>query len=405
MKRLLSLALAASALVAATPGFAEELANQVMNGRYQAILGDCSGCHTVSGGKYLAGGEALVTPFGKLVPPNITPDKATGIGNWSYQDFRNAMTRGVGHDGKHLYPAMPYPNYSMIPDRDLKDLWTYLKTVTPVDRKVVANQLPFPFNQRVVMRGWNMINFTPKTFKADPDKSPEWNRGAYIVQGPGHCSACHSPKTLLGADKSSGAYTGAELQGWYAPNITGAKRRGIGDWSEDQIVRYLKTGTDGKTTASGPMAEAVTNSTSKMTDADLKSIAVYIKSLPASEPAAPKPLAADDARMTAGAAIYRDNCSACHGAGGEGAKNLFPALKGDAVLMQDSVAVPARAVLFGSKGAQTAAAPTRPGMPALGWRLNDTQVADVLSYVRNSWGNAGAPVAASDVATVRKQGR
>jgi mono/diheme cytochrome c family protein len=403
MRRALILA-AAAAFVAAAPATAtEQLFDNVANGRYQAVLGDCAGCHTAPGGKPFAGGVALQTPFGTLVAPNITPDRETGIGSWTEADFRNAMKSGVGHDGKRLYPAMPYPYYTRMSDADISDLWSYLRTVQPVSNSVEANRLPFPFNIRLLMAGWNWLNFTPGDYKPDPKKSAEWNRGAYLVQGPTHCALCHSPKTLSGADKSGGAFlTGTVLQGWLAPDVTGNAHIGVGGWSAGDIVSYLKTGANGADVASGPMAEVVEDSTSKMTDADLRAIAVYLKDI-ASPAQAPQPVAASDPAMHTGAAIYADNCSACHGLDGRGQPRLFPALAKNPLIQQSDPTSLIRVVLAGSQGAATTSAPTTPAMPSLAWRLTDAQIADVLTFVRNTWGNAAPPVTADAVARLRKQ--
>ncbi|OHV84451.1 cytochrome c [Rhizobium sp. LCM 4573] len=403
MKKIVfSLTLAASALSAGLAfSQAPDLADKIIRGRYQAILGDCAACHTAPGAKPLSGGLPLETPFGQLIPPNITPDKATGIGNWSEEDFHRAMKTGIGHDGKRLYPAMPYPAYTKMSDRDISNLWYYLRTVEPVFNPVEANQLPFPFNIRLSMFGWNMINFSGGEFKPDPNKSAEWNRGAYIVEGPGHCGTCHSPKTFLGADKNDQALQGGSLQGWYAPNITGNPHIGIGGWSDDELVHYLKTGANSHTIASGPMAEAITASTSLMTEGDLRAIATYLRSKEGGPTEKPQPIAASDPHMTAGAAIYHDTCSACHGGDGKGARQLFPALAGSSIVQQPSAETLARLVLNGSQAVHTPEARTTPSMPSLGWRLSDQQVADVLTYVRNSWGNAAPAVEASQIAKQR----
>ncbi|SCB14999.1 c-type cytochrome [Rhizobium multihospitium] len=404
MMKKLSILIAFGALSAsASTAFADstDLADRVINGRYQAVLGDCSACHTKQGGQPFAGGEPLQTPFGALVPPNITPDRETGIGNWSEADFIRMMKTGTGHDGIRLYPAMPYPAYSKMSDKDLSEMWAYLTTLQPVKNKVVANQLPFPLNIRLSMWGWNLLNFDPAPFVPDETQTAEWNRGAYLVQGPGHCATCHSPKSFLGADKDSQFLQGASLQGWYAPNITGDPHIGIGAWSEDDIVTYLKTGSTDKTIASGPMAEAIAQSTSQMKDADLKAIAVYLKSLSAGSSDKPAPLKADDGRMVAGAAIYHDTCSACHGMDGKGAMPLFPALAGNSLVLQSSAETLAHVVLAGSQAVHTSSKQTTPAMPSFAWRLNDQQVSDVLTYVRNSWGNAAAPVSAGDVSDIR----
>ncbi len=376
---------------------APDQADEIIRGRYQAVLTDCAACHTAPGGKPLSGGLPLHTPFGDLVPPNITPDKETGIGDWTKEEFRSALKQGVGHGGKRLYPAMPYPAYTKMSDMDVDNLWSYIRTVEPVHNAVEANQLPFPFNIRTAMLGWNMLNFTPGDFKPDPGKSEQWNRGAYIVQGAGHCGTCHTPKNLTGADKDGVALQGASLQGWYAPNITSNNHIGIGAWSDDEIVQYLKTGQNSHSIASGPMREAVQESTSMMTDGDLKAIAVYLKSVDGGPDDKPKAVAADDAHMKAGALIYHDTCSACHGLEGKGASQLFPALAGSPLVQQPSAETLTHLVLYGSQGATTPAARTTPAMPSLGWRLNDQQVANVLTYIRNSWGNAAAAVAPADV--------
>jgi len=402
MKALAIAAIAAASFI--TPAVAGQMDfDTVSAGRYQAILGDCQACHTRPGGKPFAGGAPLETPFGKLVPPNITPDPTTGIGNWTEADFQRMMKKGVGHRGVRLYPAMPYPAYSKMPDKDIADLWAYMRTVQPVVNEVKSNQLPFPFNIRAVMIGWNWINFDGAPFKPDPNKSDLWNRGAYIVNGPGHCGTCHTPKTFMGADKQKLALTGASLQGWFAPNITGDKRIGIGGWSDEELSAYLKTGRNSYGRASGPMAEAIEASTSKMTDADIKAIVTYLKDSAASSGSAtaPQPASADDPHMKAGAAIYAVSCSACHGSDGKGEKNMFPSLAGNPAVMQSGTETLARVVLAGTQAAYTAAAPTSPAMPSFAWRLNDQQTADLLTYIRNSWGNAAAPVASGDVSKAR----
>ncbi|TPL51474.1 cytochrome c [Mesorhizobium sp. B2-4-6] len=399
----LALTLAAGfASLAVGPAIAADQADQIIRGQYQAVLGDCAGCHTKPSGKPLAGGLPLETPFGALVPPNITPDRETGIGNWREADFRNMMKTGVGHNGVRLYPAMPYPAYTRMTDRDISDLWAYMTTVEPVSNKVEANQLPFPLNVRLSMWGWNLLNFSETPFTPNPSKPAEWNRGAYIVQGAGHCGTCHTPKSFLGADKDSVFLQGASLQGWFAPDITNNAQSGLGKWSEDDLIQYLKTGVNAHSIASGPMAEAVENSTSKMTDADLKAVAVYLKSL-GSDTGNVQSAKPEQARMVTGEAIYRDNCSACHGGDGAGAGALFPALSNNSIVAQGNTETLARLVLAGSQAVRTEHARTTPAMPSLAWRLSDQEVADVLTYVRNSWGNAAPMVSSGDVAAVRKE--
>jgi len=366
-------------------------------GKYQVILGDCEGCH----GKNLAGGVTLETPFGKMLTPNITPDKETGIGNYTAADFKLAMKRGVAPGGKRLYPAMPYPYYAHMPDSDIAAMWDYLRTVKPVKNRVNVNQLRFPYNLRMVMRGWNFLFFDPKPnlLYTPPLKSAEWNRGAYLVNGPGHCGACHSPKNAFGADK--GALTGTSLQGWYAPDLTSDRNAGLGSWSSSDIVEYLQTGRNAHSLASGPMAEAVENSTSRMTDADLMSMAVYLKDLAPGKGNGGGATGVD-AQMKAGAALYDISCAACHGRDGKGSA-IFPPLAGNAGVRQVRADTVVRMVLAGGKAVATPKAPTGPGMPSFGWRLSDEQVANILTYVRNNWGNQAPAISSETVKRIRAE--
>ena len=363
-------------------------------GKYQVVLGDCEGCH----GKNLAGGVVLETPFGKMVAPNITPDKETGIGNYTAQDFRLAMKRGVAPGGRRLYPAMPYPSYAHMSDSDVNALWDYLRTVKPVKNSVNVNQLRFPYNMRVLMRGWNFLFFRPAPI-ADKSKSAEWNRGAYLVNGPGHCAACHAPKNAFGADK--GALTGATLEGWFAPDLTAEHNAGLGSWSRADIVEYLETGRNAHSLASGPMAEAVENSSSRMREADLIAIAAYLKDLPSSRGNGGG-ASGIDAQMRAGAHAYDISCAACHGSDGKGSA-LFPPLAGNAAVRQVRVETVVRMVLAGGKAVATQKAPTGPSMPSFGWRLTDEQVANILTYVRNNWGNQAPAISPETVKRIRSE--
>ncbi len=394
------LALAALLAISAGTGARADDSRLAADGRYQAVLGDCEGCHTATGGKPFAGGTVLETPFGKMAAANITPDRDTGIGSWSEAGFRRALREGVAPSGERLYPAMPYPAYARMNDADIAALWVYLRTVTPVHRAVKSNLLHFPFNIRTLMLGWNWLYFRPAIFAPTAGKSQAWNRGAYLVTGAGHCGACHTPKTLLGADRAA-ALTGASLQGWFSPEITDANPRGLGNWSTQDIVTYLKSGWNSHAVASGPMAEVVQRSTSGMTDGDLAAIAVYLKDQPAKAvPPAPIP-PRDDPAMQAGAKLYQNNCTACHGADGRGERLIFPPLAGNAVLVQPSAESLARVVLTGAQAVATKTAPTRPSMPSFAWKFNDAEVADLLTYVRSSWGNAAGPVSAASVARFR----
>lgn len=368
-------------------------------GRYLAIVGDCVACHTKPGGLPFAGGLEMQTPFGIIVSPNITPDRETGIGRWSEDDFIKTMQHGVAPGGKRLYPAFPYPYYTLTSKADLSAIWAYLNTLEPVNNRVESNQLPFPFNIRTSLIGWNILSFRSGEFKSRADKTQEWNRGAYLVDGLGHCGACHTPKTLWGGDKSA-KLEGGVLLGWTAPNITAADKQGLDLWTVDDIAAYLKTGTNRLSIASGPMKEVIENSTSKMSDQDLKAIGVYLKDV-AGAPDLTKPLAETDAKVRVGKAIYQDNCAACHTFSGQGIAELFPPLKGSSLVQQQHADTLIRITLEGTKGSVTDARPTGPAMPPFGWRLNDDQVAAVLTYIRNSWGNASPEVSASSVRAAR----
>jgi mono/diheme cytochrome c family protein len=376
--------------------------DRVERGRYLAVLGDCGACHTTPGGAPFAGGLALQTPFGTLVAPNITPDQETGIGNMTNAEFLATLHDGRGRNGRRLYPAMPYPAYTKMSDEDVLDIRAYLATVAPVSNKVISNQLPFPLNIRLAMVFWNALNFSPGRYQPNPQKSAEWNRGAYIVEGAAHCGTCHTPKTILGGDKTGNPLAGATLQGWYAPDITNDARKGIGGWSKDDLVQYLKTGTNNWTLASGPMAEAVAHSTSRMTDEDISAIAAYLKdSGTAGSTPKPNPVAANDDAMRAGAAIYKDSCAVCHRDAGTGEAHLFPRFAGSALVQSDDPTTLVRVVLQGTRAVSTPSMPTAPAMPAFDWRLDDTQAAAVLTYIRNSWGNAASAVSPSAVTSQR----
>ena len=376
--------------------------DRIERGRYLAILSDCSACHTAPGGEPFAGGLPLRTPFGTIVTPNITPDPDTGIGNMTDAEFLAALHEGRGQGGKRLYPAMPYPAYTKLSDDDVLAIRAYLATVTPVKNPVNSNRLPFPFNIRLAMAFWNALNFTPGRFQPNPQKSAEWNRGAYIVEGAEHCGACHTPKNMLGGDKGEQALMGGTLQGWFAPNITDDPHKGIGGWSKDDLVQYFKTGTNRFTLASGPMAEAVTHSTSRIADEDVSAIVTFLKDRDTAAPAQRSaPVAASDGAMLAGAAIFKDSCAPCHRDSGTGEVHLFPRFAGSALVQSDDPTTLVRVVLQGTRAVSTPSAPTAPAMPAFGWRFNDAQVAAVLTYIRNSWGNAAAPVPPSFVTSAR----
>jgi mono/diheme cytochrome c family protein len=375
---------------------------EIERGRYLASAGDCAACHTAAGGKPYAGGRPIETPFGAVFAPNITPDRDTGIGGWTDAQFYRAMHEGIAADGSHLYPAFPYPWFTKVTPEDVRAIRAFLSSLPPVRNEAPKNQLTWPLGYRFVMEGWDKLFFDPGTFKPDPQKSAEWNRGAYLVEGLGHCGACHTPRNLFGAAKGGERFQGASLQDWYAPSLAGDLRSGLGGWSADELVTFLKTGRNDRTVAYGPMSEVITNSTSKLSDADLKSIAAYLKDMPAatSDKAPAKP---DQKVADAGQAIYVDQCSACHGMNGEGVPATFPELKGSAVAQSQDPKTVLRLILNGGRAAVTDARPTPFSMPAFGWKLTDGEIAAVASYIRSAWGNAAAAVDAGGVRDLRQK--
>jgi mono/diheme cytochrome c family protein len=408
-----TLLLSAAALGAATAAHAGDIDkqsfDQVEHGRYLSIVGDCGACHTLPGsGHELAGGRILETPFGNLLSPNITPDPVTGIGAWTDDEFVNAMTKGTGRNGAHLFPAMPYTYYTKISRNDALAIRAYLNTVPPVYNVVRPDQLPFPLSVRENMAAWDRLFFKPGEFQPNPNKSAEWNRGAFLTEGLGHCGLCHTPKNELGGDEQDRAMQGYALQGWFAAELTNDPHRGLGSWSVDDIAIYLKTGHNKNAAATGLMAEEINDSTSKMTDADLRAIAVYLKDRPGDpanasqkqEPSAsPAP---QSSTVKIGQQIYADECSGCHKADGKGTPGLFPALAGVPVVQQSDPTSLLHVVLRGASGLATPMAPTAAAMPAFAWVLNDDQVAAVVTYIRNSWGNGAPTVTAGDVSKTRR---
>lgn len=402
MMRALALG-AAVLLCAGTAATAQYTSNQsfsrVERGRYLATVGDCIACHTAPGGKPFAGGRKIPTPFGNLVSPNITPDMDTGIGAWSEAKFYRTMHKGVSD--ARLYPAMPYPYYTKTTRADVDAIRAYLRTVAPVRNPVKSDTLPFPFSIRASMAAWDAMFFTPGTWNDNPGKSAEWNRGGYLVEGLGHCGACHTPKNVLGGDKNTAHLQGYALQGWFATDITGDPRVGLGGWSVDDIMKYLKTGTNRFDSGTGLMAEEVADSTSHWSETDLRAAATYLKDQRGAAATAPKPLAANDQQMRAGLAIYADQCAACHAGNGAGVSHLFPTLKGNPGVQAARADSLLHVVLDGTRAVATSAEPTGAAMPAFGWKLSDAQVAAVTTYIRNAWGNAAPAVSEGSVRDMR----
>ncbi len=397
-----AMALCLPGLCAAAGGIDPQDFGQIERGHYLAVVGDCAACHTLpGGGPAFAGGRPIETPFGNLLAPNITPDPVTGIGAWTDDEFVNALTKGTGRDGTRLYPAMPYTYYTRLTREDALAIRAYLNTVAAVRNPVEPNQLPFPFNIRQSMAIWDELYFTPGAFVPDARKTAEWNRGAYLAEGLGHCGLCHTPKTTLGGDKNAERLQGYALQGWFAPDITNDPRRGLGAWSVDDVATYLRSGHSPTSAATGLMAETVNLSTSHMSDADLKAIAVYLKDQGGVDAKQTTPASPDAKEMTTGAKIYADECSGCHSANGKGIAGLFPALTSSAVVQQLDPTTLLHIVLRGTRSVATDAAPTAAAMPSFAWPLKDEEVAAVLTYIRNSFGNSAPPVSAGAVSAAR----
>jgi mono/diheme cytochrome c family protein len=368
----------------------------IARGRYLVVLGDCVACHAdpTRGDSPFGGGRPIATPFGTLVAPNISPDRETGIGNWTDRQFDDALRRGRLPNGKRLYPAMPFPYYTRISGADVRAIRAYLNTVAPVHHAVVSNRLPFPFSIRAIMIFWDWLYFRPGEWKPRPDKSPAWNRGDFLVEGLGHCGACHTPKTFLGGDVRRRFLQGYTLQGWFAPDLTRDVARGLAAWDAADIAEYLRTGHNRLAAASGPMSEEVSDSSSRMTDADLEAIATYLEDQRGGSSRS-TPIPPSDPQMLAGAAIYRDQCSACHQIDGTGVPRLIPDLAGSAAVASREPTTLLRVILQGAQTVATREEPTGPQMPSYAWQLDDAQVAAVATFVRNSWGHAASRITRS----------
>ncbi len=381
---------------------AEPSADTIARGKALAEAADCASCHTADPSKPFAGGKRLDTPFGAIYTPNLTPDRDTGLGAWSDEQFYRALRYGVAPDGSRYYPAFPYPNFTKMIRDDLLAIRAYLATLTPVQNRPPPPELRWPLNYRVVMRAWNLLFFRPGIFEPDQQKSTAWNRGGYLVTGAAHCGACHTPKNLFGADKRGRAFRGGLVQGWFAPRLDSAERSGLKSWSVDDIVEYLQSGRNGRSHAGGLMAEVVANSTSKISDADVRAIAVYLKDLP---PGLPEPVVAPppEAEMAAGKAVYAHACVACHEADGSGTPRIYPPLPGNANLQSTDPSSTLRVILDGAQTVTTPRAPNPGSMPAYARQLSDQEIADVTNYIRNSWGNAAPLVTTAQVKKARMQ--
>jgi len=358
----------------------------VKRGEYVARAADCVACHSQPNLLY-GGGAALATPFGKIYGPNITPDKATGIGTWSRAEFVRALRNGINKQGEFLYPAMPYTSYTEMTDADVDALWAYMQTVPPIHQQTPKNTLPFPLNIRSSVAVWNSLYFKPGRFTPTPGHDASWNRGEYLVNALGHCEMCHSPHNLAQASEPQHYLTGAQITGWYAPDISSDPLSDVSKMSVAQLATFLKTGRmPGNTKSFGPMQEVIHDSLRYLTDADLHAIAVYLKDQPATSPLAPSRANISTAQLADGKAVYEDQCASCHGSDGKGQKGNIPALAGNTAVAAKEPWNVIMAVLYGFKPQGSWGA-----MGAFGGALSDDQIADVTNYVRTAWGNDAEP--------------
>ena len=389
----------------------------IKQGEYLARAGDCVACHTAKDGKPFAGGLPMETPIGMIYSTNITPDP-TGIGAYSFDDFDNAVRHGVAKNGSTLYPAMPYPSYARVNQADMQALYAYfMQGVKPVAQANKAVDIPWPLSMRWPLAMWRWT-FAPAVADFTPmlGQNPVVSRGAYLVEGLGHCGACHTPRALTLQEKALSATDGstflsgsAPLEGWIAKNLRGDHKDGLGSWSEEQLVQFLKTGRSDRSAVFGGMSDVIVHSMQYMSDADLTAIARYLKTLPAVDstnaPHQYDPAVADalwngdDSKR--GAAVYIDNCAACHRTDGHGYTRVFPALAGNPVLQSDDPTSLIHIVLKGGTLPATHTAPSTFTMPGFDWRLSDQEVADVVNFIRTSWGNKGSDVKPADVKALR----
>ena len=414
-------------------------AELIARGAYLARAGNCQGCHTSTGNAAYAGGRGVPTPFGTVYAPNLTPDLSSGIGAWSAAEFWRALHNGRSRDGRLLYPAFPYPNYTRVSRADSDALHAYLRSLPAVARPNRAHALRFPFNQQAALAVWRALYFRPAgltndlsgksdladptdpAHRSDPTRSAEWQRGAYLVEGLGHCNACHASRNALGAPAGPLDLAGGliPVQNWYAPSLASAAEAGVAGWDTQAVVDLLQTGVaapGGKLTAvAGPMSEVVSGGTQHLTQPDLHAMATYLKALPqaavahaAATVAAPLPpsvaalvSSSTPEADTPGARLYEQHCAACHGAQGEGSPGIYPALAGNRALSLPTSANLVHLVIEGGFAPATAGNPRPFGMPPFATVLSEAEVAQVLTHVRGHWGNRAAAVSAQEVARFR----
>jgi mono/diheme cytochrome c family protein len=379
----------------------------IAKGEYLARAGDCVACHSQPGGKEFAGGRAMPTPFGNLYVPNITPDDQTGIGAWTPDEFYRMMHNGVSRDGTLLYPAMPFASYTKVTREDSDAIYAYLMSVPPVQQKNRPHELRFPFNKRELLIGWRALYFNEGEYKSDPSQTAQWNRGAYLVLGLGHCAMCHTTINRLGGSSESKAFEGGMIpnQNWYAPSLTSNREAGLGNWSIKDIKDLLQIGVSHRATVYGPMAEVTYNSLQYLSDEDVEAMAVYLKALPQRDS---EPPPTSQARLVApkvielGRKVYVQQCAMCHGDSGKGSPPGLPPLAGNQSITMSSPVNSIRMVLNGGYAPGTRKNPRPYGMPPFNHILNDEEAAAVVTYIRVAWDNSGTPVSPAQVNELRK---
>jgi len=412
MDRLLSMPAAAALVLLTVFGRSTAAApaddhNLVTKGEYLARAGDCIACHTNPGGALFAGGRAMPTPFGTIYSSNITPDPETGIGTWDADGFYRTMHTGRFPEGGLLYPAMPFGSYTRVMREDSDAIFAYLRSVPPVHQPNRPHDLRFPYNNRSLIIGWRTLFFQEGEYQPNSARSAEWNRGAYLVQGLGHCSMCHSPINALGGSSESKAFEGGliPMQNWYAPSLTSNKEAGLGEWSIDEIVDLLRTGISQRGAVYGPMAEVTFNSLQYLNDADVRAMAIFLKSLGQGNPLAAEVSAVPEPESSLllhfGQTVYEAHCASCHGTHGRGMPPEYPPLAGNPSIQMQSSVNPIRMVLNGGFPPGTAGNPMPYGMPPFAQSLSDDEVAAVVTYIRAAWGNRGTAVSARDANQLR----
>jgi len=376
----------------------------IAKGEYLAIVGDCASCHTSQGGARYAGGRVLPTPFGNIPSPNITPDHETGLGDWSFEDFWQALHAGKGRRGEFLYPVFSYTSFTKVSRDDALAMFAYLQSLAPVHAPALQPSLEFPYSVRNSLKAWRALYFHEGEYQRDASKSDAWNRGAYLVQGLGHCNECHAPRDSLGGQEGKASLAGGQIpaQNWYAPDLSTQANGGLAGWSEQDIVDLLKTGQSARGTAFGPMADVVTQSTQHLHEDDLRAIAVYLQSLPARPANAPENSPLDTRPIMAqGAKVYGERCADCHGKDGNGVAGVYPPLNGNSSVNEPTGINAMRVILLGGFAPVTHGNPRPYSMPPFAQQLSDADVAAVVTYIRRSWTNTASVVLERDVVKYR----